>query len=95
MKQIGAVQLGKKIEQKFITSLLPSGYTEDVFEHETHYACKCKHDNGNYMDNKDGEDGTWELFCKKISDEFGDNLMEIYSITSQGVNFVVYLKKTK
>ena len=61
----------------FIGSLLPDGYAESCFEYENYYACRCIHINGKYMDNKNGEDGTWEIFCKKLELEFGNNLMEI------------------
>lgn len=90
---IGAVQLGIPTDKKFISSLLPDGYTEIVYDNDRFYACKCKHDNGNYMDNADGLNGDWERFCAKLKSEFSDNLMEIHSITSQGAHFVVYLKK--
>jgi hypothetical protein len=90
---IGAVQLGEKTDKKFITSLLPSEYTEEVYEHDRYYACRCINNKRQYMDGKDGEDGTWERFCKKLREEFGSNLMEIHSITSQGAHFVIYLKK--
>ena len=91
------VFLGKNLMSRtdkiLIGSLLPNGYEEIVYDSEGYFACYCKHINGEYMDNKDGNDGTWELFCEKISEEFGDNLLEIYSITSQGVYFIIYLKK--
>ena len=82
-----------RTDKILIGSLLPNGYEEIVYEHENYFACYCKHLNNDYMDNKNGIDGTWELFCENISEEFGDNLLEIYSITSQGVYFIIYLKK--
>jgi hypothetical protein len=85
--------LMSRTDKVLIGSLLPNGYEEIVYEHADYFACYCKHLNCEYMDNKDGDDGTWEAFCEKVINEFGDNLLEIYSITSQGVYFVIYLKK--
>lgn len=81
-----------RTDKQLIGNLLPKEYEEIVYEHENYFACYCKHLNGQYMDNKDGVDGTWEVFCETIKNEFGDNLMEIYSITSQGAYFIIYLR---
>ena len=81
------------IDKKFISSLLPAGYEEHVFDSGNIWSCRCKKLGGGYMDGKDGDDGTWERFCEKLEEEFGDNLIEIYSNTSQGADFTVYLRK--
>ena len=92
---MGAIKLGQETDKHFILDLLPDGYEEKVYEEENFYSCACKNISGNYMDGKDGDDGSWEKFVEKLREEFGDNLIEVYSITSSGAHFVVYLKKEK
>ena len=82
----GAVQLGERTNKKFLTGILPEGFKETVFEDDTHWSCEVE---GKYLGDKLFDD----LF-EKIKSEFGNNLAEVYSLTSGGVHFVVYLRKS-
>lgn len=91
-ESMGAVQLGERTDKKFLTGLIPDGWEERVFEEDTHWSVKCKrhdYDGGKYNE----QEAEFDRICDKILEEYGDNLSEIYSITSAGVHFVVYLKK--
>lgn len=88
--KMGSIQLGEETDKHFVFDLLPENYEEIVYENDNFYACKCKNIESKYI----GEE-KWNELCETIEKEFGDNLMEIYSITSEGVYFVVYLKKEK
>jgi hypothetical protein len=70
---------------KFLNGLLPTGFNETVIEYDRYWACRVK--------GRSLPDAEWDQLTQKICDEFGSNLMEIYSNTCYGVDFVVYLKK--
>ncbi len=93
MERIGAVQLGKLTDKTFLTGIIPNGWEEKVYEHNTFWACKCKR-KGDY-ENKTWLDKEIEFkeVCKKTEVELGERLMEIYSIEGEGTHFVVYLKR--
>lgn len=84
----------KPTDIKLLGALLPKGYTEEVFETDTHYMCLCTHPSRSRMA-EDGSSEIWDKFCSKLEAEFGDNLIEIYSITCYGAKFEVYLRKNK
>lgn len=74
-----------KTKYKFLTGILPANFQETVYE-----------DNNSYICNVKGErlsDEKWDNLAGKIKEEFGKNLIEIYSVTCYGVNFNVYLRK--
>jgi len=93
MENIGAVQLGRETDKKFLTALIPDGWKEKIYEHDTFWACECRRDDGRTAGNCIEQDKQFDKVCNNIEKEFGEYLMEIYSITSSGVHFVVYLKK--
>lgn len=81
-----ASKRGILIDKKFLTGIIPSEWSEKIYEFDTHYACMVE--------------GTRdeERFTKIVNDckaEFGDSLLEVFSRTSHGVSFIVYLKKPK
>lgn len=95
MEQIGAVQLGNLTNKKFLTGLIPSEWQEKVYKHNTFWACKCKRNNQVNSESHTEKQREFDNICKKIENEFGKYLMEIYSITSAGIHFVVYLHRKK
>lgn len=92
-ERIGAVQLGERTDKKFLTGLIPDKWEEKVFEHDTFWACECKRDALRSVDYLKGEK-QFDRICNNIKNEFGEHLMEIYSKTSAGIHFVVYLRKS-
>lgn len=76
-----------KIETKFLNGLLPDGWTEETFEADTHYKCVV---HGEYLKDKE-----WDEVFGRIDSEFGEYLMEVYSHTSKGVDFDVFLRKNE
>lgn len=80
-------ELGNKTDKTFLNSIIPDFFIETVYENDTHWASQVK----GFRLNDDG----WADLVKKIKNEFGDNLIEVYSISGNGVRFVVYLKKSK
>lgn len=93
MEQIGAVQLGKKTNKSLLKGLLPKEWEEVVYEHERFWSCKCKRDSESQKKGWLEKEIEFSSVCDNIINEFGDHLMEIYSIESNGLNFVVYLRK--
>ena len=95
MERIGAVQLGEyEVNKKFLTSILPNSWEEKVYNNNRFWACECKRKpNDVTADNYTEKQKEFDLICDKIREELGEWLMEIYSITSAGIHFVVYLKK--
>lgn len=83
---MSAVQLGYETPYRFIADMLPASYDETVCDNETHYSIVCQNRNGQTMPN-------WESFLDAVKLRFGERLMEVYSITSDGVKFVIYIRK--
>ena len=92
MEKINSVQLGEKTDKKFLKGIIPDSWFEVVYEHEKFWACECKRANQDDMRIIDQEK-QFEKIVQEIKQEFGDSFMEVYSITSAGIHFVVYLKK--
>jgi len=93
MEQIGAVQLGNLTNKKFLTGIIPDDWEEKVYKHNTFWTSKCKRNDQVTSENHTEKQIEFDNICKKIKKEFGEYLMEIYSITSTGIYFVVYLKR--
>lgn len=93
MEQLGAVQLGRKTDKRFLNGIIPDGWEEIVYEHDTFWACKCKRNDQVTSANHTEKDIEYNQVCNNIENEFREHLMEIYAITSAGVHFVVYLRK--
>lgn len=92
-ESIGAVQLGEPTDKKFLSGLIPGWFEEKVYENDNFWACECKRTgciNSKYHKDYEIE---FDKICKEIKKEFSEYLMEIYSITSVGIHFIVYLKK--
>lgn len=83
---MSAVNLGIETDYLFISDLLNDDYTQQVYETETYYSIKCENVNGTRSLN-------FDRFYDAVKDRYGDRLMEVYSITSDGVKFVVYIRK--
>lgn len=77
---------GVLIDKKFLTGIIPEHWTEKIYEFDTYYACVVNGERDEKRFTKVVED------CKT---EFGDSLMEVFSKTSHGVEFIVYLRKAK
>jgi hypothetical protein len=74
-------------KREFLTGLLPEGFKEDfISETDKHYAVRVL---GKRLDDKG-----WDNLFNSLKAEFGDNLIEVFSNTSYGVDFVVYLRKS-
>ena len=90
---MGAVTLGNKTNKDFLRGIIPNNWEQIVYEHITYWSVRCKsHENvtGKNYTQKEKE---FDKICDKLKEEFGENLLEIYSISSAGSYFVVYLKK--
>lgn len=75
-----------RTDKKFLTGIISSKWTEDVYEADSYWACYVR---GEMLHEED-----WQYLTQKIKEEFKENLNEIYSYTSNGVHFVIYLKKS-
>lgn len=74
-------------EKRFFKDLLPdSEYDQIVLENEKYYTIEC------YRKIK-GEMSNWKHFYETLERRHGKALMELYSITDNGINFIVYLRK--
>jgi hypothetical protein len=82
------MKLGKPTDKKFLTGIIPDHWKEKIYEDEKHWSCEVK---GERLEEKD-----WQRLVSKMKRELGStNILEIYSKTSNGVHFVVYLRKAK
>jgi hypothetical protein len=77
---------GVLIPQKFLTGIIPENWKENIYEFDDYYAC---------MVNGERNEEKFIEVTKKCREEFGDSLLEVFSKTSYGVSFIVYLKKKK
>jgi len=76
---------GVRIRKKFLTGIIPDDWREEIYEHDTYYACKV------FGERNEEE---YQKIVRKCKEEFGDLLLEVFSVTSHGINFIVYLKKS-
>ncbi len=84
---MSAVTRGVLTNFRFLADLLPeSEYEQKVFEKETYYSIECVSKNRETLKQ-------WDYFCDAVRSRFEDRLMEIYSITSDGVHFIIYVRK--
>ncbi len=86
IESIGSVQLGVKSKEKLLRGILPEGFTETAYKNTTFWAIRVL---GKHL-----TDNEWSLLYQKLRAEFGEHLMEVYSLESNGIDFVVYLKRT-
>ena len=93
MEQIVAVQLGNITNKRFLNGLIPNEWKEKVYEHDKFWACKCERNDQITSENYTEKEIEFNDICKKIEKEFNEHLMEIYSITSAGICFIIYLRK--
>lgn len=70
---------------RILNGIIPDNWTEKVDERETHYKIEVI---GSLL-----SDDNWDKLCHTLRAEFGDNLIEIYSFTDNGVHFEIYLRK--
>lgn len=87
--RIGAVQLGYKVESQLLKGILSDEYEETCYVNDGHYSIEVKKKDGVHLSDKE-----WSNLYRKLKKQFGDNLMKVYSITSNGIHFVVYLRRT-
>jgi hypothetical protein len=76
---------GVLIDKKFLTGIIPEHWKERIYEFDGYYAC---------MVEGERNEEQFATIVKSCKEEFGDLLMEVFSKTSYGVSFIVYLKKT-
>lgn len=84
-QKFGKFEIGEKTEMKFLTGLIPEIWIEEVYESNDHYSVIVI-----------GEKLTpinWDHLTKILKDEFGNDVMEIYSMSPCGLHFVIHLKK--
>jgi hypothetical protein len=84
---------GIKTNKKFLSGLIPKEWEEIVYEYDKYWMCKCKRNDDTNTYNSIEHDIEFDKICKNIIKEFGEHLMEIYSISSGGSDFEVYLRK--
>lgn len=77
--------IGKALDYKVLTGIIPDSWREFGFEYENNFSI--------YVEGQMLPNGQWDNLVESIKAEFGNKLMEIYSHTSNGVHFIVYLKK--
>lgn len=76
-----------KSELRFLSDLLPSSeYKQVVYENDRYYTVICESLTHSRMDK-------WDMFCRVVQSRYEDKLIEIYSITSEGIHFEIYIRK--
>ena len=85
-----------RTNKKFLWDIIPNHWEEVVYREETHWMVYCKRKDkigpfGNYFD-KQKELGDITNEIRKV---FGENLIEITVMNSQGSEFMVFLKRNK
>lgn len=93
MERIGAVQLGELTDKRFLTGIIPNTWDENVYENDNFWTCKCSRNPQTNYDTYNKNEKEFDIVYEKIKEEFKEHLMEIYSISSCGDSFVVYLRK--
>lgn len=73
------------LEAKFLTGLIPEYWEEVVHDEDIHYRI---HVFGEKLSEKQ-----WNKLVKNLTTEFGEDLKEIYTITPNGIEFDVFLRK--
>ena len=93
METIGAATLGVLTDMKFLTGIMPKGWHEKVFDHGEYWSVECKRNDKITGLNYSDKEKEFNAVCDDIKNEFKEYFMEIYSITSCGIHFIVYLNK--
>jgi len=94
MKSIDSTLLGEFRNIKILRGLIPDGWSEMAYEHNDFWSVKCMRDAiSMHLNSSIDQDREFGEVCHRIEEEFCTQLMGIYSITSGGINFIVYLKK--
>lgn len=79
--------LGILTNKKFLKGLIPSYFSEKVYDGGHHWSCHVK---GVTLSNE-----LWDEVKFSIIKEFGDNLIEIDTLSSNGVEFIVNLRQDR
>ena len=74
-----------KTEYKFLSGIIPEDWEEEYYETHELFGCGVK---GLRISDKE-----WENLFIKIKSKFGSDLIEVFSYISNGVDFIVYIKK--
>jgi hypothetical protein len=77
-------KLGMWTNKKFLTGIIPKEWEEDVYKGDKYWSIQVK---GKYL-----RDSEWNTLFASFVEEFGEHLLEVYSISSNGSHFIVYLK---
>jgi len=77
--------LGIKTDKQFLKHLIPQVFNETVYQSKKHWACDVK---GFKLSGQQ-----WADIQQDIKTAFGSNLIEIEVKSSQGVRFIVYLRR--
>jgi hypothetical protein len=82
---MGERRKGVKIHKKFLTCIIPDHWVEEIYEFQQYYACEVKGEK---------DEKRFKEIVSRCRYEFGDNLLEVFSVSADGAKFIVYLKKT-
>ena len=93
MKNLGAVTLGNETNNDFLKGIIPSQWKQIVYENNNYWSIEYQRNDDVDFKNFSEKDAEFDKICDSLINEFGDNIMEIYSIISAGKHFIIYLKK--
>lgn len=83
---MSAVTKGIETDLNFLRDLLPAyEYDQNVYRKNEHYAIEIIKKDRKIMRN-------WSHFYETLKTRYAEKLMEVYSITSDGVHFIIYIK---
>lgn len=91
-ERIGAVQLGVRIDKNFLKGIIPDEWEQKTYDGGKFYSVKVRRVNKTKKTWYE-EESEFNEIVKALETELKDNFMEVYSITSGGNHFVVYLRK--
>ena len=73
------------LTEKFLSGIIPEDWEENIYETNKHFSLLIK---GMPLSDKE-----WKNLFIKIKSKFGNDLIEVFSYISNGVDFIVYIKK--
>jgi hypothetical protein len=93
METIETTTLGVLTDKKFLNGLIPKGWYQKVFDHGDYWSVECKRNDKITGINRSEKENEFNKVISDIKNEFNEYFMEVYSISSCGIHFIVYLKK--
>jgi len=84
---MSAVKRGTETEFAILKDILPSSeFKQTVYRNDNFFSIEVQKLDGKRMQN-------FDEFFDCVKERFGEKLMEVYSITSDGVHFIIYVRQ--